>query len=188
MKKDPHIRGYADQPPLIPGLRMRFRWPDWYDENVVQIRTKMQENGRGMFVLKTPQGDNALVEAYYPIDIQASYCAHLDPIRLADFADGKLIVVGDDLGPARRPLRWSGRLEDSIITAMRRCNRNARSDLKRQVNPTYTKLELEDRMAQDEAAAFSRFADFYEQAMTDTVKYAMTPHVGPGRSLSLGGQ
>jgi hypothetical protein len=168
---------------------MRFRWPEYGDENVAQIRTKMQESGRGLFVLRTPQGDNALVEAYYPVDIQQGYAGRwLDERQLADFADGKLVVVGDDLGPARRPLRWSGRLSERLITELRRNNRNTRSDLKRQVNATYTKLELEDRMAEDEAAAFSRFADFYEQAMSDTVKFGMTPHVGPGRNLSLGGQ
>ncbi len=184
MKHDREIRDRADEAPLIPGLKYRFSWPDPWDEDVIQIRTKMQEGGRNMFVLRTPQGDKALVEAYYPDEISADYAGNwLDPIRLADCRQGRLVVVGDDLGPARRPLRWSGRLDNSIITAMRQCNRNARKDLRRQVNSTYTKLELDDRMAEDENAAFARFADFYEQAVTDSIKFGMTPHVGPARSL-----
>ena len=187
MKRDREIRDYADEAPYIPGLRIRFSWPDPWDEDVIQIREKMQEGGRNMFVLRTPQGDKALVEAYYPHEISTEYAGSwLDPIRLADCRMGRLVVVGDDLGPARRPLRSSGRLDNSIITAMRRSNRNARKDLRRQVNATYTKLELDERMAKDEEAAFTRFADFYEQAMKDTLAYGMTTRV-PDPS-SLGGQ
>jgi len=188
MKYDREIRDRVDEAPFIPGLKYRFSWPDPWEEDVVQIREKMQEGGRNMFVLRTPQGDKALVEAYYPDEITADYAGNwLDPMRLADCRAGRLVVVGDDLGPARRPLRWSGRLDDSIITAMRGANRNARKDLRRQVNATYTKLELDERMAQDEEAAFSRFADFYEQAMADTVAFGMTPRV-PVHSDLLGGK
>ena len=188
MRRDREIRDYADEAPLIPGLKYRFSWPEPGDEDVIQIREKMQEGGRNMFVLVTPQGDKALVEAYYPHEISDDYAANwLDPFRLADCRMGRLVVVGDDLGPARRPLRWSGRLDNSIITAMRRSNRNARKDLKRQVNATYTKLELDESMAADEEAAFSRFADFYEQAMSDTIKFGMTPHVGAYHSVKTAG-
>lgn len=185
MYRDPLIRNYHDRPPLVPGSLTRFRWPDEWDEEVRMIRERVQERGRGLYLLKAPYPDaKVLVEAHYPLGMRDTYIEHhLDPFRKEDVRLGRLVVIRvfDDIKPPDQKLNMNH------IREIRRNNRNARGNLKRQSSGKHRKLEMEDRRRQEEKPVFDRWNNFIQQVKVDTLKYAMTPHVGPARSLSLGG-
>lgn len=174
MKRDPHVRSYADPGPLVPGVWVRFRWPEPYDDDVRRVREDLQEEGRGLFVLRAPFLDSVrcLVEAYYPEDIRQAYFEReLDPLRRMDCRMGRLVVVGNDLAPGRRPAMWRGPLDPRIVTALRASNRSARADLKRQVSPLYFKQALQDVNDREEDLLLEEWTDQYAEAFLDTLEY-----------------
>lgn len=185
MYRDPLIRSYADRPPLVPGSLTRFRWPEPGDPEVRMIRERVQESGKGLYILRAPYPDaKVLVEAHYPNGMRPHYIDnHLDPYRKEDVQMGRLVVVRvfDDIKPPDQPL------DMRHIREIRRNNRNARGDLRRQSSGHARRLALEDRRRKEEQPVFDRWNSFVKQAKADTRKFAATPHVGPARSLSLGG-
>lgn len=181
MYKDPHIRSYYDSPPLIPGTLTRFRWPRRWDSEVRMIRERVQGDGRGLFMLRAPYpGEKLLVEAYYPEHMREGYVRqHLDPLRRYEVGMGNLVVVKvlDGIKPPGEPL------DMRHIREIRRNNRNARRDLKRQASAKYRKSEMERRREEEEQEVYDHFNEFVRQAKVDTYKYAIRPHVGPADSI-----
>ncbi len=180
MRNDPHIRERYVDPPLVPGTIRRFSWPEPYDSDVVMIRNNVQEEGRGLFVLPMPFGDGkCVVEAYYAEDIRSDYAANgLDAYRRHDMGSGHLVVI-HILWTLARELTWNH------IAEIRRNNRSLNRDLKRMAPASYQRLALTDDHDAHEAGIIAHFADWYEEATRDTVKFAMTPHSGRYRSSSL---
>jgi hypothetical protein len=144
------------------------------------IRNNVQEEGRGLFVFPLPTGEGkCVVEAYYPEDIRGDYAATgLDPYRRHDMGDGHLVII-HILWTLAREITWNH------IAEIRRNNRTAATGLRRMAPASYHLLDLEDDHEAHEAAILGNFSDWYEQAMSDTIKFAMTPHVGRYRSSSL---
>ena len=180
MRFDPHIRERYADPPLVPGTIRRFSWPEPYDPDVVMIRNNVQEEGKGLFVLPLPIGEGkCVVEAYYPEDIRGDYAlTGLDPYRRHDMGAGHLVVI-HILWTLARELTWPQ------IAEIRRNNRSLNRDLKRMATASYQKLALTDDHDARDAKVLNNFSDWYEEAMRDTVKFAMTPHSGQYRSSSL---
>lgn len=163
MNQDPHIRSYRESAPIVPGTRIRFRWPEHGDICVQRIRTEVQEEGRGLYVLQMPAGSQkAIVEAYYPEGIRTSfYEAELDPARREDVGAGRLVVVH-----VWRVL--SGPVDSTIIAELRRNNRSSREDLSRTSTASNRRLELEHAEEATEDAAFAEFRDAYADASLET--------------------
>jgi hypothetical protein len=180
MKHDPCIRDRHVEAPLVPGTIRRFRWPEEYDDDVALIRDNVQEGGGGMYILRLPEDmGKCVVEAHYPEDIRSDYAAFmLDPYRRHDMGLGNLVVV-HLLFTLGRTITWNH------IDEIRRNNRAANKDLKRVSAGGYRKLELADDHEAADEQTITRFVDWYEEAVRDTLKFAMTPHVGPYRSSSL---
>lgn len=177
-KRDPHIRFHADPPPLVPGSQDRFTWPCEWDEDVQLLRDGMQESGKGLYVLRFRSG-KIVAEAYYPEDVRAAYFAEqLDPVRQSDYRCGRLVVVGYPLTmPNGRPRYIGDDGISSILTVLRRGNRNARRELRRSYNPQQWRLELDDvkdaeYQKADDATGFS---GSYVDAWKET-RRIITPH------------
>ena len=181
MRYDSQIRDWHGEGPLYPGILRRFDWPLEYDDDVQMIRTNVQEEGRGLYVLplSASVGGKCVVEAYYPEDIHSQYAeSGLDPYRRHDMGLGNLVVI-HILFTLARELTWNH------LAEIRRNNRAVSSDLKRVAPASYHKLDLMADHEAREAVIINRFADWYEEAIRDTIKFAMTPHSGPYRSSSL---
>ncbi len=179
MRFDPHIRERFVEPPLIPGLLQRFSWPDPFDDDVAMIRSNVQDDGRGLYVLPLPVDGKCVVEAYYPEDIKADYAATgLDPYRRHDMGLGHLVVI-HIIWTLAREITWNH------IAEIRRNNRQAVAELKRMSCASYHVLDLTEDHESHEKVILDRFGDWYEEAVRDTIKFAMTPHSGPYRSSSL---
>jgi len=111
-------------------------------------------------------GGKCVVEAYYPEDIRGEYAKlNLDAYRRHDMGLGKLVVI-HILFTLARSLTWNH------IHEIRRNNRTANPDLKRVAPGSYHKLELADDHEASEAVIINRFADWYEEAMRDTLEFA----------------
>jgi hypothetical protein len=166
LRKDPHIRNYNAPPPRIPWSLKRFDWPDRYDADVERIRNGVQNEGLGLFVLRTPDNRKAIVEAYYPELIKPRfYETMLDPARQDDLHNGVLVVV--DI--------WrilDGPIDGKIIDEIRRNNRNFRSDYFEVGSSHSRKLELQRRRDEREMnqPEVRRFLDAYADAGLETNK------------------
>lgn len=167
MYRDPQIRSYEQQPPLIPGSRFRFEWPDYDDPDVYRIRTEVQEGAPGLYVLRSPDRNmKAIVEAYYPEGIRHSFYENeLDPYRRADYQDGNLVVVHVWRVITRE-------IDNRILDEIRRNNRSARSDLKRSASAHDRLLEMRNRREEEETASVEvrEFLDMYTDAALETRK------------------
>lgn len=201
MRFDPHIRSYNDTPPLFyaanmsPGTKVagsfvRFRWPEPLDSDVQRIRERVQEAGRGLFVLRDPFDDTLkyLVEGAYPEDVSGQYhSTMLDPGRQSDRSMGRLIVW-NDLGPDRTPRCWRDDLHPLSIDRIRAGNRNARKDLKRQGTPSYHKLDLRDEVEKEGEEVIQEWSAMYADAWIETFGRCARPSSaarGAGRSRAL---
>jgi hypothetical protein len=70
------------------------------------------------------------------------------------------------------------RLTDDMVREVRRNNRNARSELRRQSTAGARAAELRDRHAKDEQPIFDQWAEMYEHAWLEGQKYALSPEHG----------
>ena len=186
---DPMVRYPHDPAPLIPGSLHRFRWPrDSHDTEV--IRREIQDRGRGLFVLehaRTVAGTplKVLAEAYYGDEIRPGYFQNLDSARQEDARMGRLVIV------AVLPLRGTFRvgkglgsfpaylwLTGDMIEEIRRNNRSARSDLKRQSSAVHRRQALEDIQRQKDERVLDEFAEDHVARDLEVLKYAVDPEHG----------
>jgi hypothetical protein len=167
LRYDPHIRDYNQAPPLIPGSRARFQWPEPYSPSVERIRNGVQDGGPGLFVLRTPDGETAVVEAYYPENVKRSYYkTQLDPLRRADHGDGGLVVIN-----VLKVLKHE--VNGPTIAEIRRNNRAFNPALSGSSSAYARKLEMEDMQEQDfqKDPEVSEFLDQYTDAALETRDY-----------------
>jgi len=133
---------------------------------VERIRQGVQNEGDGLYVLGTPDGRKAIVEAYYPERIKASFYENmLDPARQHDVNDGQLVVI--DI--------WrilDREIDAKVINEIRRNNRNFRSGYFERGSARSQKLEMKQRREDREAAQpeVARFLDAYADAGLETIK------------------
>lgn len=163
MRRDPQIRDYNESPPLVPGSRARFRWPEKGDRDVERIRSDVQSGAPGLFVLGMPDGQRkAIVEAYYPEGIRSAfYESELDPMRREDHQNGRLVAVN--------VLRvFEGDLDQRLIAEIRRNNREARSDLARTSSAHSRRLAIEDEHEAEFAREADEYGDAYAHAAMET--------------------
>lgn len=154
MYRDPLIRSYSDPPPHTPTLGSQedwtYRWPVENEPDVALLRSYMQEQGRGLYVLRMPTGDaKVLVQAFYPDEISSLFAgSELYGTQLADYKDGRLVVTDElalwrgPLDPYRELKKLTGRGGTVRLVEFKRNNRNARLDLKRQSDGGFRAQEL----------------------------------------------
>lgn len=186
---DPLVRHKHDPAPLIPGTLVRFRWPsDSHDTEV--IRSRVQERGRGLFVLEAPRTMagtpvRVLAECYYGDEIHPSYWKQLDPFRTEDARMGRLVCITtlplrgtQSIGTGFGSFNGYIRLIPGMVREIRRNNRNARSHLKRQTVASYRAQEMRNRRAEEEEPIYEEWAERYAQAYIEGGTYAVHPEHG----------
>jgi hypothetical protein len=142
--RDPFLHSSDEPAPLVPGHSVRYVWPEG-DGELALIRSEVQEGGKGLFVVHSPYDRRVkvLIEAYYPEDIRPEYYeGQLDPMRKAEYGDGRLVCIAE-VG------RWVGEIPRHVVETLKRNNRNARSELKRKASAYDRRLEM-DRLQKDE--------------------------------------
>lgn len=179
---DKMIRRRHDPPPFIPGTDVRFEWPEPGDPDVAMLRERVQEGAPGLYVLKLPMLDlKVLAECYYPDELRDGMWRNFDPMRRADWQDGRLIcmhtlnVDGAILvgGGRRGSVHAIRHLSDQVVEEIRRNNRSARRDLKRNSSATARRQEL-DNAEEDLTRRVSRdFEDAYAHAFAESMDFAM---------------
>jgi hypothetical protein len=176
--RDPHIR-YPDDPgPLAPDattvrLGLRYSWLPGDDPDVQRLRCEVQEEGRGLFVLAAGDtGVKVLVEAYYPEDIRPEYYhTSLDRYRKHEHDMGRLVAINEIFS-------WVGEMHPLHMEEIRRNNRNARKDLKREHNPDAYEREARDIEDEQTRINSEDFNQFYADAYAESLKFAVgTPRV-----------
>lgn len=171
--------------PLIPGTFWRFQTLDPNHDQEV-IRREVQEGGPHLYVFGLPfmAGGTrlkALVEAYHPWEMRPAYIEQmLDPMRMADLQDGRLIAINTIpvRGTTALPLGVGRvhafvRLTPQMVTEIRRNNRNARGHLRRTHSKVDWKLEHARVKEEEEAPIFEDFADAYEDAFRESKEHAL---------------
>jgi hypothetical protein len=169
MKKDPHVRYPNDPGPLVPGRTdLRYTVLPGDDHDVVRIRQDIQEEGRGLFVFEMGgTGVRCLCEAYYPEDIRATYARRsLSKGSKADMEMGRLVVINE-------LFQWVGEITTPMLTEIRRNNRAVHSHLKRSYDEQAHIKAMNDAEEERVAPAHEEFADFYAEAMKDTMQFGM---------------
>lgn len=174
--------------PWVPGKAVRFVFPDAGDADEEMIRERVQDGGEHLFVLHLPvpragSPVKVLAEAYYPDEMRESSWLVLDPRQRADWQDGRLIVistipvkgshvVGGGLGSVNA---FVGPLDEQVIVEIRRNNRSARLELKRQSTASARKQELEDHQRQEEDRLIeeSGFPDFFVERSLDSRRHVL---------------
>jgi hypothetical protein len=174
--------------PLIPGTLKRFVEPDERLLNFQrQLRTEVQEGAHGLYVFQVPVRTVAgtplfaLVEAYPPDEMRTPFIRTLEPPRLQDLKEGRLVVVATV--PVQGSLHLDIRgavgihvllnLDPRQIIEIRRCNRAARGELRRSSAAVFRKLAIENQQAEKDRRVYADFADLYEDGMKNTREYGM---------------
>lgn len=169
-KRDPLVRFPHDPAPYIPGSLVRYHWCDDFDEDVALLRENLQEQGKGLYVLRWGE-DKVVAEAYYPEDIRPEFFKlELDPYRQDDYRRGRLVVVGYPLNRGGDPQKVGCDGLRPILTVLRRGNRNSRQALRRSYNPSQWLREAREveRQEFDKADRESGFSDYYVDAWKET--------------------
>lgn len=173
-----HIRHRRDPPPIVPGRTHRYAaLLDRRDPDVRRLRDEVQEEGKGLYILRMDENVKSLVEAYYPDEISAAYAKRwLSPPQLHDMGMGRLVVIAE-LGS------YTGEIPDRIILNLRKNNRDARRDRKRKLSALDIEQQKRDLKRHTEEKEMQRLEDSgmidrYVEAAEDTRKYATgTPRV-----------
>jgi hypothetical protein len=170
--RDTHIRHQEDPAPLAVssmGIRdLRYSWLPGDDPSVVKVRTEIQEEGRGLFVFRVGDtGVKVLCECHYPEDIRPQYYKqNLDRFRKVDHDMGRLVAVNEIF-------QWIGEIPDQYILEIRRNNRSARRELKREMNAGEFVREMDKAQEKEDAENSKDFEDFYSEAYLESVKFGM---------------
>lgn len=186
------LRG--DERPLIPGTP--FRFGSLNQEATEVIRSEVQEAGDGLFVFDAPfdvggSTPMSICEAYYPDEFTSGYPANLDPIRMSDFKDGRLVVLNTlgvrgmtSVGSGFGSINVCFRIEPQMIEEIRRNNRAARGELKRQSSAVHRKQAIKNAQEEEEQVAMKEWSDWYTDAYRETLKFAMNKPRVQGANLT----
>lgn len=171
--------------PFVPGTRLRLREPG--DRSLQQmVQDNVQEGGVGLYLFALPfvarNGLRPLVlaEAYFSSDLRSGTWNQLDPMRRADWQDGRLVVLktlslADTFqigGSSPGAVNAFWRLTYPMLEEVRRNNRSARADLKRTSTAYDRSLELANAQEADEAPIFKAWDELVEDAARETVNHA----------------
>jgi hypothetical protein len=174
---DPEVRSYAESPPHVPDWSGdSYGWPDRNDHDVRLVREYIQERGRGMYVLRRGLG-KSLVEAYYPIEVRAQFVGTLSGPQLADYKEGRLVVV-------KELLRYDGPLTHQQLFEFKKNNRNSRRDLKRHATASYHKQDIDRSLEGEGDDHVDMLTEEVGEAFGDAVGYAMTPKINVPKTIS----
>jgi hypothetical protein len=165
--------------------RMRWRWPLPGDPRVAKMRRRVQDGGRGLYMLRPPPrlepaggGDTyCLVEGYYPDELGSAYWRQVDPWRREEWRMGRMVVL--NTGWYKAPTVFNARDTDFdlLLDEVRRNNRNARRDLRRQVHEPYARQAMANRQQEEEDEVLDETADRIAKRGTDALLHGGNPRI-----------